>query len=363
MIPTFRPRLPKAETLLPLLREIDESRWYSNFGPLNRRFETALAEHFRTAPGTVVTVANATLGLSLALQDAADDRPGLCMVPAWTHAASAAAIVAAGLTPWFVDVDPRNWQLTPEVARQRLAEAPERPKAILAVSPFGGFVDATAWDRFTEETGIPVVIDAAAAFDTVRPARTTVQVVSLHATKAFGVGEGGLLLVADGRRAERLRRMSNFGLDRDRISVLPGTNAKLSEYAAAVGLAALEEWPSRRAELIATARRFLAGLASVRGVVPMPALDGTTAISTANVILPRGDAGPIIGFLRDRGVEARKWWAGACHRHKRFATFPRASLAVTEDLADRVLGLPFYADIADDQLRLVFERLRAALGS
>ncbi|HLJ21220.1 MAG TPA: DegT/DnrJ/EryC1/StrS family aminotransferase [Stellaceae bacterium] len=363
VVPTFRPRLPAAETLLPFLREIDAHRWYSNFGPLNRRFESALAEHFRAPRGTVVSVANATLGMSLALQDAAHDAAGFCMVPAWTHAATAAAIVAAGLTPWFVDVDARSWQLTPDAARRLLAAAPERPLAVLAVSPFGGFVDAEAWDRYTDDTGIPVVIDAAAAFDTVRPARTTVQVVSLHATKAFGIGEGGLMLVGDERRAERLRRMSNFGLDRDRKTVLPGTNAKLSEYAAAVGLARLQEWPTCRAQLIATARRFLTGLAALPGVAPMPALDGATAITTANVILPRGNADAVIAFLRDRGIEARKWWAGACHRHPQFAACPRASLDVTEELADRVLGLPFFADITDEQLRLVFDELRAALAS
>lgn len=358
-IPTFRPRLPAAEALLPYLREIDEHRWYSNFGPLNRRFESALAEHFGAPEGTVVTVANATLGLTLALQDATQGRGGLCMVPAWTHAATAAAIVAAGLTPWFVDVDWESWQLTPEPALRLLAAAPQRPRAILAVSPFGGFVDARAWDLYTDD--IPVVIDAAAAFDTVRPARATVQVVSLHATKAFGIGEGGVILAGDERRAERLRRMTNFGLDRERTSIMPGTNAKLTEYGAAVGLAALEEWPASRARLIATARRFLARLATVAGPATMPALDGATAVSTANIILPLGNADAVIGFLRDRGIEARKWWAGACHRHQQFAACPRASLATTETLADRVIGLPFFADITDEQLKLVFDGLQAAM--
>src|SRR5262249_41170726 len=75
------------------------------------------------------------------------------------------------------------------------------------------------------------------------------------------------------------------------------------------------------------------------------------------------ECGSVIGFLRDRGIEARKWWAGACRRPKQFAACPRASLALTEDLADRVLGLPFFADITDEQLRLVFDGLRAALAS
>jgi dTDP-4-amino-4,6-dideoxygalactose transaminase len=360
-IPTFRPRLPSAEALAPFLREIDENRWYSNFGPLNRRFEAALARHFGVASGSVVTVANATLGLTIALQDAADGRPGLCMMPAWTHVASPVSALAAGLTPWFVDVEPASWQLTPSAARHHLADAPGETRAVLAVSPFGGAVDAEAWDQFTRETGVAVVVDAAAAFDTVRPARSALQVVSLHATKPLGIGEGGFLLVGDEGRANRLRRMTNFGLDPDRISIFPGTNAKLSEYAAAVGLAALDAWPATRPQLISAARRFRKGLTSLPGVAPMPVLDGETAISTANVILPLPVADSVIPRLRESGIEARKWWAGACHRHKRFAGLPRASLPVTDDLADRVLGLPFFAEITDEQLQRTFEGLRVAL--
>lgn len=360
MLRTFRPRLPDADALMPFLREIDANRWYSNFGPLVLRFEAALAKQFAAAEGCVVTVGNATLGIAIALLETGGG-PGACMMPAWTHIASVSAAVCAGLTPWLVDVDPATWQLHPAAARDYLANAPERPRVVLAVSPFGAAVDAASWDDFTAATGIPAVIDAAAAFDTVRTACATAQVVSLHATKAMGIGEGGFVLVGAQARAARLRRLSNFGLDPARISLWTGTNAKLTEFAAAVGLAALAQWPQQRAALCDRARRYGAALARLQGVRTAPGFDGSVATSTANVVLPAGSVDSVIAHLIERGIEARRWWPVGCHRHPSCAGYPRTALPVTESLADRVLGLPFFTDMTDSEVERVVDALAAEL--
>ena len=96
-IPIMRPKLPSAERLVPYLRTIDSSRVYSNFGPLAVSFEDRLAARFGLSGGTITTIANATLGLTLALT-AQGARPGtLCVIPAWTFIASVHAAVMAGL--------------------------------------------------------------------------------------------------------------------------------------------------------------------------------------------------------------------------------------------------------------------------
>ena len=108
----FRPRLPPASAILPYLKAIDSARWYSNSGPLVSSLKERLADYFGVPAGGVVTVANGTLGLELALQ-AVGARPGtLCMMPSWTFAATPAAAIRAGLTPWFVDVDAASWALS-----------------------------------------------------------------------------------------------------------------------------------------------------------------------------------------------------------------------------------------------------------
>src|SRR5882757_714779 len=122
-LPVMRPKLPSAPRLVRYLDAIDSSRIYSNFGPLVRSFEDRLAERYDLATGGVTTVANATLGLTLALA-AQGAKPGtLCIMPAWTFVASAHAAVNAGLTPYFMDVDPDTWSLDVSAAAEEIARA------------------------------------------------------------------------------------------------------------------------------------------------------------------------------------------------------------------------------------------------
>ena len=193
-MPVAKPRLPLATEILPYLRRIDQTRWYSNSGPLLEEFEARLAAH--AGGGSVAAVANATVGLTLALL-ASEVAPGsLCMVPAWTFAATGHAIELAGLVPWIVDVDAKSWALEPDAARELLRDAPGPVEAVMPVSPFGRPIDFAGWESFREQTGIAVAIDAAAAFDSIRPANVPA-VVSLHATKVLGTGEGGFVISND----------------------------------------------------------------------------------------------------------------------------------------------------------------------
>jgi dTDP-4-amino-4,6-dideoxygalactose transaminase len=353
-VPVCKPRLPDADRLLPYLREIDASRWYSNFGPLNRRFEARLAEHAGAASDEcVVTACNATAALTAALL-ALDAAPGsLCMVPAWTFAASGHAIVRAGLIPWFVDVD-AGGALSPDAVRRFAADAPGRLGAVLAVSPFGRPLDAFAWDAFARTSGVPVVIDAAAGFDTVR-ASPVPMVVSLHATKIVGVGEGAFVACTDVDRMRSIRRCINFGFDGSREAVAAAMNGKLPEYSAAVGLAALDEWPATRAAYRRVAREYLdafAGIADVR----VAAGYGTEWISaTAIVETPPGRLDRVEDALWAANIGSRRWWGDGLAAQRAFAGYPRSALPVTALLAATTLGLPCWADLPSAAVARVAE--------
>src|SRR5256885_1617894 len=114
VLPVMRPKLPAADRVAPYLQSIDTARVYSNYGPLTLSLEDRLAEHYRLASGTVGTVANATLGLAIALSVQHPPAGTLCVMPAWTFVASAHAAVIAGLIPYFVDVDAATWALDVE---------------------------------------------------------------------------------------------------------------------------------------------------------------------------------------------------------------------------------------------------------
>ena len=125
-VPVMRPKLPAASSVLPYLSEIDASRIYSNFGPLAVRLEHRLAAHFGVGDHAVTTVANATLGLALALTAQQVTAGTLCVIPAWTFVASPQAASLAGLTPYFVDVDPRTWALEPDAIDGIIAQCSRR---------------------------------------------------------------------------------------------------------------------------------------------------------------------------------------------------------------------------------------------
>ena len=133
-VPIMRPKLPAASAVLPYLSDIDASRIYSNFGPLAIRLEHRLAAHFKVGDHAVTTVANATLGLALALTAQRVTAGTLCVIPAWTFVASPQAASLAGLIPYFVDVDPRTWALEPDAIDEIIASAPGEVGAVMPVA-------------------------------------------------------------------------------------------------------------------------------------------------------------------------------------------------------------------------------------
>ncbi len=145
-VPVMRPKLPASSSILPYLSEIDSNRIYSNFGPLSIRLEQRLAAHFGAGDHAVTSVANGTLGLVLALTAQQVPAGSLCVIPAWTFAASPQAAVLAGLVPYFVDVDARTWALEPDAIDDIIASAPGDVGAVMPVAPFGRPIDVHAWD-------------------------------------------------------------------------------------------------------------------------------------------------------------------------------------------------------------------------
>jgi dTDP-4-amino-4,6-dideoxygalactose transaminase len=360
-IPILRPRLPTAERLAPYLKAIDDARYYSNFGPQVLTFETRLAEHYGLKAGAVASVANATLGLALTLAAAGARQGTLCLMPAWTFVACAQAAVSAGLTPYFVDVDPETWALDAATVEEAVARAPEPVGAVMPVAPFGQPIDVSTWDAFRERTGIPVVIDAAAGLDALTPGPTPT-VVSLHATKVLGIGEGGFMISTNPALAAAVRSRSNFGFVRSREAKLSGTNAKLSEIQAAVGHAALDEWTEVRSEWMTAARTYRDAFAGTNRIAFQPGFGKSWVSSTCVVRVADGGAAGVEAALAAAGIDTRRWWGNGAHRHTATASFPRAELPVTEMLACSTIALPFSRDSSEAETRRVTDAFLSISG-
>jgi dTDP-4-amino-4,6-dideoxygalactose transaminase/acyl carrier protein len=353
-IPIMRPKLPSAERLAPYLREIDSSRIYSNFGPLALAFEERLAARFGLSGEKITTVANATLGLTLTLAAQRAPRGTLCAMPAWTFVASAHAATMAGLIPYFIDVDSSNWALDPDSIADTIASAPAAVGAVMPVVPFGQPIDVAAWDRFQSRTGLPVVIDAAAGFDAISPGAAPA-VISLHATKIFGLGEGAFVMSTDSSIIRDIRTRSNFGFAGTREAAMPAANAKLSEYHAAVGLAAFDEWVDVRSEWIATAQMYRNALPESNELRFQEGFGQSWITSTCVVSFADSGAAWAENALAQAGIETRRWWGKGAHLHRATAQFPRAPVPVTEACAHSTLAIPFYRDLGSAEIGHIAE--------
>jgi len=360
LMPVMRPKLPSSDEILPYLQAIDRRQWYSNWGPLVSQLEEQLCRHLAVEAGGVVTTANATVGLTVALLALEAPRGSYCVMPSWTFAATPHAALAAGLEPWFHDVDPRTWALDPDEVAGSLRGIHGRVGAVFVVSPFGAPIDLAAWEDFEERTGIRVVIDAAASFDTAKPSRLPV-VVSLHATKILPAGEGGFVATTDEKLRNRMMACCNFGFRGSRSAILPSLNAKMSEYHAAVALASLANWPRTRAQHAQISEWYRESFRSIDAVEFQPGYGTGWVSSTTSVVLP-ARAPAALGRLLERNVESRPWWGAGCHVQPAFAACARGPLPVTEDLGKRVLGLPHYPDMRAQDIERVAEAVAEILG-
>jgi dTDP-4-amino-4,6-dideoxygalactose transaminase len=359
----MRPHLPPIEAALPYLKEIDERRIYSNMGPLHQRFKEKLQYFLQVPTHHLVLTCNGTMALQIALEAQTQGKQGYCLVPSWTFSATIAAVIAAGLTPLFVDVDQTTWMLDRATVDLALDRYGKKIVACVAVTPFGEPIDTRPWDALTQETGLPVVLDAAASYEITFLGSTTTT-LSLHATKMLGIGEGGVILTPDAEKANFIQSLTQFGFQGNRISQAVGHNAKLNEYAAAMGLAMLDYLPQRIALCQERAHLYRRRFEGFPLLTLQKGWGETWTNLFCHILSPHIKASVIQEALAQEGIESRCWWATPCHLHPAYHGYPTQPLPITQWLADHVLGVPFYEDIPDAHIQAVMavlERIHNSL--
>jgi len=223
--------------------------------------------------------------------------------------------------------------------------------AVIVVGPFGIPVDTERWDAWSLAHDIPVVIDAAAGFDSVRAGKSPTM-VSLHATKVLGCGEGGLITSTDDALMARIRAIANFGaLPGGGGKQILGFNGKMSEYHAAVGLAALDGWDERR-KVLARIQHDYADRLRPERLVP-----GYTKFVSSYCTALVMDPEAVKARQAERGVETRRWWGDGVAAQEAYQNFPHDELPVTAELARHCLSLPFSPDMTYADVDYVCEGL------
>jgi len=368
-IPFLKPHLVELPAYEPLIREIERTHIYSNFGPINTRFEKELLARFFTGHGALSTVNNATIGLMAALKLHSAPGKRHVIMPSWTFSATPLAAMWAGFTPYFVDVDPDAWVMDHAGVTAAIKALDGDVAAVMPYATFGNNIDLDFYVAL-ERDGIPVVVDAASSlgcFDgnaNFGAGFPGLIVYSLHATKSFPIGEGGLLYSADAGLIANLRSMLNFGFDQDRVSSLPGLNGKLPELLAGIGLATLQAFDASAMKRNTVAQRYedaFADTAMRRQGWQVQHLRGNVVRQFFPVLTPPGKPAAVVArHLETHGIQTRHYFNPTCHQQPAFADFPRDALLTTEAMAGRSLSLPLWNELPLDDVNRIIALLQEA---
>jgi dTDP-4-amino-4,6-dideoxygalactose transaminase len=289
---------------------------------------------------------------------------GPVLMPSFTFAASAHAVVWAGGHPLFADVDPETLTLDPAAVSELVGEA----EAISATHVYGRPCEVEALQRLADDAGVPLVYDAAHALGSRRRGAPvgsfgTAEVFSLSPTKVAVAGEGGVVATNNASLAEALRLGRDYGNPGNYDCQFPGLNARMSELHATVALASLEGLDER----IAHRNRLVAAFKDATADVPGLAFqrvddeDVSTYKDLTVVVDPVAfgmDAEALGRALKAEGIDSRRYYFPPIHRQKAYAHIPiERELPVTERLANSVLTPPLYSHMTTNQI----ERLADAV--
>jgi dTDP-4-amino-4,6-dideoxygalactose transaminase len=361
-----RPNVGDASTLAARIEEILERRWLTNDGPLVREFEQRVADAIGVR--NCVAMCNATVALEIAIRAAG--LTGEVIVPSFTFVATAHALQWQQITPVFCDVDPATHNLDP--ARVEELVTP-RTTGIVGVHLWGRACPVDALARIADERGLTLLFDAAHAFGSSYGGAPLgrfgkAEILSFHATKFVNSGEGGAVVTDDDAFADAVRAMRNFGFsDYDQVDSI-GTNGKMSEVSAAVGLTSLASRESFHRANRRNHDAYRRGLEGVPGVSLVGYDDGEVHNRHYVVV----EIGEEAGLSRDdlqrvlwaNNVLARRYFYPGCHRMAPYRTlFPDAGAGLphTEALVERVLTLPTGTAVDEEAVDGVTALVRAAL--
>jgi dTDP-4-amino-4,6-dideoxygalactose transaminase len=275
---------------------------------------------------------------------------GKVLLPSFTFPATLQAVEMAGCDPVFCDVSAETWEAGCDEIRPWLDRGIH---AIVGVRSFGLCRDFSLLSEECARRSIPLVLDSAAALGGRLPngqlvgGQGTMEAFSLHATKVFGIGEGGVVF-AEPSQAARLRQAINFGLNGETVS--RGFNGKLSEFAAAVGLAVLDRFDL----FLQVRRRRAARYGELLQQYPdfrCPRDPGDPPWQTFPVRLPEGfDAGEFVRKARDAGLELRRYYRPALNPNP-----------VAQALARQMVCWPVYSDMTCEEIESILAITRELL--
>jgi len=356
-----RPFLPPLSRFSKGLEEIWENRWLTNHGPLVQRFEKLLADYYETE--NVCVFNNGTLALQIGLQ--ALDISGDVITTPFTFVATTHSLYWNKIHPVFCDIDPYYYNLDPLKVVEKITPW---TTAILAVHVFGNPCNLEALQEIAQKHKLMLIYDAAHAFG-VQVANRSIahfgdmSMFSFHATKLYHSFEGGMLAFKNSSLKKMLNYLKNFGFENELEVVMPGTNAKMNEIQALMGILMLEyvdQLIEKRKKLTGIYRERLNEIAGISFQKDIPGVRHNYAHMPVRINENE------FGMSRDRlydelkpyNIFTRRYFYPLVCDYPCYKSVQVSDpLTVARKVSSEILTLPLYSDLEADDVHKICDVL------
>ena len=351
-----RSSMPSFEEYCDEIRELWDSRWLSNRGNKSLQFEEQLCEYLDTP--NVWLFANGHVALEVTIQ--ALGLTGEVITTPYTHCSTVHAIVRNGLTPVFCDVEEQYYTIDPAKIEELITD---KTSAIVATHVYGFLCDVDAIEAIAKKHNLKVFYDAAHAFGVRRDGVSAANfgdaaMFSTHATKVFHTIEGGVVAYRDEALLHNLRYLVNFGFTSAEDVDYVGTNARMNEFEAAMGICNLRHLDDDIARRKAAAEVYYDKLGGQPGIrlFDIPANLQWNYAYFPVLFDGSRDRNQVQEALAAQDVFARKYFYPSLDRIKAYENLPfarNAQVPISDWASEHVLCLPMSSELSvDDASRI-----------
>lgn len=354
------PNIGSHERFFERANEMFDRRWLTNRGELVQEFERKLAAYLGIRH--CISMCNGTVALEIAIR--ALGLQGEVVMPSLTFIATAHALQWQGITPVFCDIDRNSYCIDPEEIEKHITP---NTTAIMGVHLYSRPCDTEALQAIADRHNIKLLFDAAHAFGCSHNGTMVgnfgeCEVFSFHATKFFNTFEGGAIATNDDELAEKIRLMQNFGFQGMDNVIYIGTNGKMAEINAAMGLTNLEEIDTFLAANHRNYEAYRSGLHGIPGL-KLIEFNENEKCNRQYIVVEVGGEHPLdrdelMRKLHDQNIRVRRYFWPGCHRMEPYKTFQPDTgkqLPVTEEVADRILVFPTGTAVTPDMVGQIVE--------
>ncbi len=357
MINVTKSYLPNIDKYKSLIDEIYESSWLTNSGPMVQKLEQRLKEYLGVK--NIILVSNGTIALDIAYKVLG--LKGEIITTPFSFVATTSSAILAGLKPVFADIDEKTLNINPQNIENLINS---NTSAILPVHVFGNGCEVEKIGQIAKKHNLKVIYDAAHAFD-VRYKNESIlnygdiSTLSFHATKLFHTIEGGAIITNDDELAERVRYFINFGIKSATEIPYLGTNAKMNEFEAAMGLCILDD-----IEYIKNSRKNIIEIykKELQNIVTFQEqnINATQNYSYMPVVFKNSDdLLRVQKSLNDKNIFPRRYFYPSLDTLEYIE--PKQECEISRDISERVLCLPLYAELDEEIQNMIIKEIKEAM--